>query len=155
MPNRPLWLITAGTTGPSLVQESTRTQTFDGSGLCNELYPAFQTARHVAGAPLANNIVTCALEPMVREDYAVTFTDDEWLRLQRSFPGGVCGLEPARSPRCAVRRHLALLRTVSREPRRGGRAGGAVGQESSRPHATNCLAGDSPAVEPLRSIRYP
>ena len=65
-------------------------QTYDGEGVCNDLYPAFPTARHVAGAPLANNVVKCALKPISPDDYAVTFTADERARLERVFPGGVC-----------------------------------------------------------------
>ena len=65
-------------------------QTYDGEGLCNDLYPAFPTTRHVAGAPLANNVVKCALKPISPDDYAVTLTADERVRLERSFPDGVC-----------------------------------------------------------------
>ena len=65
-------------------------QTYDGEGLCNDLYPAFPTARHVAGAPLANNVVKCALKPITPDDYAVPFSADERARLERSFPDGVC-----------------------------------------------------------------
>ena len=65
-------------------------QTYDGEGLCNDLYPAFPTTRHVAGAPLANNVVKCALKPISPDDYAVTFTTDERARLERTFPEGVC-----------------------------------------------------------------
>ena len=65
-------------------------QTYDGEGLCNDLYPAFPTARHVAGAPLANNVVKCALKPISPDDYAVPFSADERARLERSFPDGVC-----------------------------------------------------------------
>ncbi len=32
----------------------------------------------------------CRLKPMRREDYPVTFTDEQWSRLQQAFPGGVC-----------------------------------------------------------------
>ncbi len=65
-------------------------QTYDGEGLCNDLYPAFPTTRHVAGAPLENNVVKCALKPISPDDYAVTFTADQRARLERSFPDGVC-----------------------------------------------------------------
>ena len=65
-------------------------QTYDGEGLCNDLYPAFPTTRHVAGAPLANDIVKCVLKPISPDDYAVTFTAAERARLERSFPEGVC-----------------------------------------------------------------
>ncbi len=66
------------------------TQTFDGGGLCNQLYPAFPTARHVAGASLVNNIVKCELKPIRLDDYAVTFTEDERAQLERIFVDGVC-----------------------------------------------------------------
>jgi hypothetical protein len=32
----------------------------------------------------------CKLKPMNREDYPVTFSDEQWNRLQQAFPGGVC-----------------------------------------------------------------
>ena len=51
---------------------------------------AFPTARHVAGAPLANNVVKCVLKPITPDDYAVTFTTAERARLERIFPDGVC-----------------------------------------------------------------
>ncbi|MCI5105591.1 MAG: tannase/feruloyl esterase family alpha/beta hydrolase [Pseudomonadales bacterium] len=66
------------------------TQTYIGDGLCNGLYPAYPTPRHVAGAPLANDIVSCVLRPLSRSDYAVSFSDEQWQQLQTIFPGGVC-----------------------------------------------------------------
>ena len=66
------------------------TQTFDGPGVCNELYAAFPTARGVAGAPLVNDIVKCQLEPIRLDDYAVTFTEQERERLDQIFAEGVC-----------------------------------------------------------------
>jgi hypothetical protein len=65
-------------------------QTYDGPGLCNTLYPSFPVPRLVAGAPLTDDIVTCQLEPIDLADYAVTFTPAERARLQRIFPTGVC-----------------------------------------------------------------
>ncbi len=65
-------------------------QTYDGSGLCNELYPSFPTPRHVAGAPLANDLVKCQLKPIDPDDYTVAFTPDERQRLGGIFPDGVC-----------------------------------------------------------------
>ena len=65
-------------------------QTFDGPGTCNELYPAFPTPRHVAGAPLANNVVKCQLKPVSLDDYAVTFTAEERNRLKLIFQAGIC-----------------------------------------------------------------
>ena len=66
------------------------TQTYYGPGICNELYPAFPTPRHVAGAPLANNILSCQLKEIDAKDYAVTFSDDEIASLKVIFAEGVC-----------------------------------------------------------------
>ena len=63
---------------------------FGGSGTCGEIYPAYQTPRHVAGGPLANNIVSCQLKPLDRGDYEVEFTSEEWGTLETIFPEGVC-----------------------------------------------------------------
>lgn len=38
--------------------------------------------------PLTADVMKCQLGPMRREDYPVTFTDDQWQRLQAAFPGG-------------------------------------------------------------------
>lgn len=65
-------------------------QTYTGSGLCNELYPAFPTPRHIAGAPLANDIVSCRLRPVSRADYSTFLTAEELRELEAVFPDGVC-----------------------------------------------------------------
>lgn len=65
-------------------------QSYIGDGLCNTLYPAYPTPRHVAGAPLANDIVSCRLRPLNVVDYAVSFDDEQWQQLQTVFPNGVC-----------------------------------------------------------------
>ncbi|MDD9889402.1 MAG: DUF6351 family protein [Gammaproteobacteria bacterium] len=65
-------------------------QTFRGSSRCNELYPAYPTPRHVAGAPLANNIVSCQLRPINSADYAVGFTREQYAELDQVFSQGVC-----------------------------------------------------------------
>jgi hypothetical protein len=47
--------------------------------------------RQVAGGPLAENILKCALRPIDRADYAaVGLTDDQFARLSAAFPDGVC-----------------------------------------------------------------
>ena len=40
--------------------------------------------------PLADDTLKCELKPMVRSSYPVSFTDDQWSRLQKAFPTGVC-----------------------------------------------------------------
>ena len=66
------------------------TQTFRGNSACNALYPAYPTPRHVAGAPLANDIVSCRLRALNRADYPLTITPQEYTELGRVFPAGVC-----------------------------------------------------------------
>jgi hypothetical protein len=61
-----------------------------GTSFCNDLYPGFLFPRHVAGGPLANDIVKCRLKRIDVADYPVTFTAAELARLRQIFPHGVC-----------------------------------------------------------------
>ena len=63
---------------------------FAGTGACGEMYPAYPTPRHVAGAPLTNDVVSCHLKPLDPTDYEVDFTGEEWAALETIFPDGVC-----------------------------------------------------------------
>ena len=63
---------------------------FESTGTCGEIYRAYPTPRQVAGAPLANDVVSCQLKPLDRDDYEVEFTAAEWSRLEAIFPDGVC-----------------------------------------------------------------
>ena len=68
-----------------------RTQRYGGTNECSSIYyPAFSSPRQAAGSPLANDIVKCQLKPLDRSDYNVTFTEEEWDRLQTAFADGVC-----------------------------------------------------------------
>ena len=65
--------------------------TFDGaSSRCNKVFPVHANVRMVAGEPRTVDVLKCQLKPLARSDYAATFTDAEWQRLQNVFPGGVC-----------------------------------------------------------------
>ncbi|HUP91055.1 MAG TPA: DUF6351 family protein [Solimonas sp.] len=57
---------------------------------CEAVYEAHTLARIVAGAPRTADVLKCQLKPLDRADYAVTFTDAQWTRLQAAFPTGVC-----------------------------------------------------------------
>ena len=46
--------------------------------------------REAAGGPLATDILACALKPLRRSEFTVTFTNQEWSQLVRTFPAGVC-----------------------------------------------------------------
>ena len=65
-------------------------QSYEGAHVCGQLYQAFSTPRHVAGAPLANNVVKCQLKPIDWSDYEVSFSTEEQSRLQAVFSAGVC-----------------------------------------------------------------
>lgn len=64
--------------------------TFDGNGRCNQLYPAHSDARIVAGAPLTDDILKCALKPVDAKDYREPLTTGQIMRLKTVFPDGVC-----------------------------------------------------------------
>ena len=66
------------------------TQTYSPGTICSDLYPSSSTPRHMAGAPLSNDIVKCKLKPIDDDDYNATFTEDQMDRLHDIFPEGVC-----------------------------------------------------------------
>jgi hypothetical protein len=68
-------------------------QTFRGNSRCNDLYPAYLTPRHVAGAPLSNDVVTCQLRSISPSDYGVGFTPEQYEELDEIFSDGVCDWE--------------------------------------------------------------
>jgi hypothetical protein len=57
---------------------------------CDQTVAAYGTPRQGADGPLTEDVMKCRLKPMNRDDYPVTFTDEQWTRLQAAFPGGVC-----------------------------------------------------------------
>ena len=68
-----------------LVEETLQ---FNSASRCGQLYPSYQTPRHIAGAPLANDIVSCELKPIDLADYAISFTDRTVPAIARRVPGG-------------------------------------------------------------------
>lgn len=89
--NKPVTLIEAcwdntGETRVKIEQE----QTFAGDSRCNELYPAYPTARIAAGASLANDVVSCQLRPVNLAEYSVAFKPEQSAQLETVFPQGVC-----------------------------------------------------------------
>jgi hypothetical protein len=51
----------------------------------------FGTPRTVSGESVATDTNKCALRPLRRSDYyPAGFSDDQWSRLQKAFPAGVC-----------------------------------------------------------------
>lgn len=58
-------------------------------GLCPDTLTPHQSPRRVAGAPLANDIIQCALAPIDPADYP-SFTPAQLDQLNTIFPDGVC-----------------------------------------------------------------
>ncbi len=57
---------------------------------CDEVYPYFAEPRTAAGDHPTIYTMKCALKPPRRDDYPVTFTDEQWNSLMDVFPTGVC-----------------------------------------------------------------
>jgi hypothetical protein len=67
---------------------------FDSSpGQCNSLYPPHAGLRLVAGGPLSNDVLKCALKPIDPDDYSIELSAAEKVRLAAIFPMGVCDWE--------------------------------------------------------------
>jgi hypothetical protein len=60
------------------------------SEVCDETVESYGTPRFGADEPLTDDILKCQLKPLRKDDYPVTFTDDQWSRLKKAFPTGVC-----------------------------------------------------------------
>jgi hypothetical protein len=57
---------------------------------CAQLYPAYSTPRQVAGAPVANDVISCRLRGLSAADYLVEFSLEQVAELVSIFPTGVC-----------------------------------------------------------------
>jgi hypothetical protein len=60
------------------------------TNLCRIAFPYYSDPRIAAGGPWANNVLKCRTRALDRTAYDVSFTDDQWARLKRAFPTGVC-----------------------------------------------------------------
>ena len=86
--NRPAGLTDACWTSATTVFHETFT--YQGSGMCDTLFPSFGDTRTAAGGPLAEDVQKCALAPIDWASYGVTFTSAQQARLEATFPSGVC-----------------------------------------------------------------
>jgi hypothetical protein len=64
--------------------------TYEGSGICNQLYPPHGDPRIAAGGPVTDDILKCALKPARLSDYSQPLTSEQLTRLRAAFPSGVC-----------------------------------------------------------------
>ncbi len=90
--NKPAEAVDGCFTGSSTDTFVAEPQTFSSAPntTCNTLMPSYAFPRHMAGGPLAADVLKCELKPLTPRDYAVAFTAAEWNRLQSIFPDGVC-----------------------------------------------------------------
>ena len=58
--------------------------------ICDQKFTFLGMIRMTAGGPVTNDVLKCQLKPLNRVDYNVAFTDEQWARLQATFPSGVC-----------------------------------------------------------------
>jgi hypothetical protein len=63
---------------------------YTGGGQCNSWYPTHLEPRMVAGEPLTNDVMKCALKPVSSTDYTPPFSQDQLTRVRAIFPTGVC-----------------------------------------------------------------
>ncbi len=71
-------------------EKITEPQLYKGAGRCNVLFPNHADPRMAAGAPLAGDVLQCALKPIDPTDYSNALTADQVKRLEQIFPQGVC-----------------------------------------------------------------
>jgi hypothetical protein len=57
---------------------------------CNGTWRYWGAPRQVAGGPLSSDVMKCRLVPLRARDYPATFTAEQWAKLRRAFPAGVC-----------------------------------------------------------------
>jgi hypothetical protein len=62
----------------------------DDPELCGTLFPYFADPRLVAGAPMTDDVLKCALRPVDPADYPASITPAHLDRLRAAFPDGVC-----------------------------------------------------------------
>jgi hypothetical protein len=60
------------------------------SEVCDQTVTSYGTPRQGADGPLTEDVMKCQLKPLRRDDYSVTFTDEQWSRLEQVFADGVC-----------------------------------------------------------------
>ncbi|MBI1340704.1 hypothetical protein GC169_10925 [bacterium] len=63
---------------------------FSGDTPFNAAYPVHSEPRLIAGAPLTNDVMKCALKPVDFADYGVSFSARQKTRMMKIFAEGVC-----------------------------------------------------------------
>ena len=63
------------------------------SGICGSTFPSHETPRMIAGGPIANDVLKCALKPVDPSDYDGKLDAGQLAELESIFPTGVCDWE--------------------------------------------------------------
>jgi hypothetical protein len=71
-------------------EEITGVAVYEDGGPCRVAYPTHGDPRIAAGAPLAGDVLRCALKPIAPEDFSRLLSSDQLERLKVVFPSGVC-----------------------------------------------------------------
>ena len=57
---------------------------------CTAAHPYFGDSHTGAGDTIDDDVLKCQTKPMKRSTYGVSFSDAQWVRLEATFPEGVC-----------------------------------------------------------------
>jgi hypothetical protein len=102
----------------------------------------YGTPRMVAGDAITTDNAVCRLKPLDRSAYgSVTFTDEQWGRLQEAFPDGVCDFSKPGAGQQDTRAWQGYQRGVRGEVVYGGRPMGAAPKRSGRGWTSPSFAG--------------
>lgn len=74
---------------PEFIAEE-QTFSHEADSQCNKLWPSYSFVRKEAGGPLHANTLKCQLIAPNKGDYSVSFTDEQWIVMNKIFPEGVC-----------------------------------------------------------------
>lgn len=57
---------------------------------CDATVASYGTPRFAADEPLTDDVLKCRVKRLRKDDYLLEFSDEQWKRLQKAFPTGVC-----------------------------------------------------------------
>ncbi len=75
---------------PAALRDGCWTEGGEPAEQCGQLYPVSGDPRMVAGAPVAGDVLKCALKPVDAAEYRQSLSAEQLARLKAAFPRGVC-----------------------------------------------------------------
>ena len=88
--NRPSSVVDGCWTSPTQFIPEPATLSSKPDTPCHQVVPGWTFPRAVAGGPIAADILKCELKRVDRKDYNAALGDEDFTRLKRIFPEGVC-----------------------------------------------------------------